>query len=129
MTKQKKIIIVDDFTGVRSIVRESLEKKGYWVLEASSGEEALKYFDGTQVDLLITDIDMPDMNGAELISKVRDLTRYMFTPVVVLSGVRKERVKDQLEDLNIAAYIQKPFEISHFYKVVERLTGTRSEPV
>ena len=129
MIKQKKIVIVDDFTGVRSIVRESLERKGFLVLEASSGEEAMKYFDGTQVDLLITDIDMPDMNGAQLITRVRDLTRYMFTPVVVLSGVRKERVQDQLEDLNIAAYIQKPFEISHFYKVVERLTGTRNEPV
>ena len=75
MSKQKKIIIVDDFTGVRTIVRESLEKKGFMVLEASSGEEAMKYFDGTQVDLLITDIDMPDMNGAELITKVREMTR------------------------------------------------------
>ena len=64
MIKKKKIVIVDDFTGVRSIVRETLEKKGYQVLEASNGEEALRFFDGTQVDLLITDFDMPDMNGA-----------------------------------------------------------------
>ena len=70
MTGPKKIVIVDDFTGVRSIVRETLEKKGFTVLEASSGDEALKFFDGTQVDLLITDFDMPDMNGAQLISKI-----------------------------------------------------------
>ena len=103
MTKQKKIVIVDDFTGIRSIVRETLEKKGYIVLEAASGEAAMKFFDGTQIDLLITDFDMPDMNGAQLINKVRNMTRYMFTPVVVLSGVRKERVEDQLTGLNIAA--------------------------
>jgi two-component system chemotaxis response regulator CheY len=121
MAKQKKIIIVDDFTGIRSIVRETLVKKGYEVLEASSGEEALKYFDGTQVDLLITDYDMPDMNGAQLVTKVRDMTRYIYTPVIILSGVRKDRVEDKIKDLNIAAYIQKPFEVSHFYSVIERL--------
>lgn len=121
MIKQKKIVIVDDFSGIRSIVRETLVKKGYQVLEASSGQEALKFFNGTQVDLLITDFDMPDMNGAQLVAKVSDMTRYLFTPVIILSGVKKERVEDKLRDLNIAAYIQKPFEITHFYSVVERL--------
>lgn len=121
MIKQKKIVIVDDFSGIRSIVRETLVKKGYQVLEASSGQEALKFFNGTQVDLLITDFDMPDMNGAQLVAKVRDMTRYLFTPVIILSGVKKERVENKLRDLNIAAYIQKPFEITHFYSVVERL--------
>ena len=119
--KQKKIVIVDDFTGIRSIVRETLVKKGYNVLEASSGQEAMNFFDGTQVDLLITDFDMPDMDGAQLVTKVRDMTRYLFTPVIILSGVKKERVEDRIKDLNIAAYIQKPFEITHFYSVIERL--------
>ncbi len=119
--KQKKIVIVDDFTGIRSIVRETLIKKGYQVLEASSGQEAMKFFDGTQVDLLITDFDMPDMDGAQLVTKVRNMTRYLFTPVIILSGVRKDRVEDRIKDLNIAAYIQKPFEITHFYSVIQRL--------
>ncbi len=120
--KQKKIVIVDDFTGIRSIVRETLVKRGFEILEASSGEEALKYFDGTQVDLLITDFDMPEMNGAQLVSRIREMTRYTYTPVIVLSGIKKERVEDQLTDLNIACYLQKPFEIKHFYSVIERLT-------
>lgn len=119
--KQKKIVIVDDFTGIRSIVRETLVKKGYQVLEASSGQEAMKFFDGTQIDLLITDFDMPDMDGAQLSTKVRNMTRYLFTPIIILSGVKKERVEDRLKDLNIAAYIQKPFEITHFYSVIQRL--------
>ena len=119
--KQKKIVIVDDFTGIRSIVRETLVKKGYEVLEASGGMEAMKYFDGTQVDLVITDFDMPDMDGAQLVSKIRDMTRYLYTPVIILSGVKKERVEEKIRDLNVAAYIQKPFEISHFYSVIEKL--------
>jgi two-component system, chemotaxis family, chemotaxis protein CheY len=121
MLKQKKIVIVDDFTGIRSIVRETLEKKGYLVMEASNGEEALKFFDGTQVDLLITDFDMPDMNGAELVAKLRSMTRYMYTPVIMLSGVRKERVDEHMKGLNVACFLQKPFEIKHFYSVIERL--------
>jgi two-component system, chemotaxis family, chemotaxis protein CheY len=121
MIKRKKIVIVDDFTGVRSIVRETLEKRGYQVLEASNGSDALKFFDGTQVDLLITDFDMPDMNGAQLVTKIREMTRYMYTPVIILSGVRKERVDEQIKGLNVACFLQKPFEIKHFYSVAERL--------
>jgi len=123
MGKLKKIVIVDDFTGVRSIVRESLIKRGYEVTECDNAADALKCFNGTQIDLLITDYDMPDMNGAELVQKIRDMSRYMFTPVVMLSGVNKDRVKDKIKDLNIAAYVQKPFEISQFYTIIERLAG------
>jgi two-component system, chemotaxis family, chemotaxis protein CheY len=121
MTKQKKIVIVDDSSGVRNVVRETLLKKGYLVLEASDGNEALKYFDGTQVDLLITDFDMPELNGAQLIQKIRNMTRYTYTPVIVLSGIRKERVEEEIKGLNVACFLQKPFEIKHFYSVIERL--------
>jgi two-component system chemotaxis response regulator CheY len=121
MIKKKKIVIVDDFSGVRSIVKETLEKKGYQVLDASNGDDALKFFDGTQIDLVITDFDMPDMNGAQLVEKIRGMTRYTYTPVVILSGIRKERVDEQLKGLNVACFLQKPFEIKHFYSVIERL--------
>jgi two-component system, chemotaxis family, chemotaxis protein CheY len=121
MTKQKKIVIVDDSTGIRNIVRETLLKKGYLVLEAADGNEALKYFDGTQVDLLITDFDMPELNGAQLIERIRNMTRYTYTPVIVLSGVRKEIVEAGIKGLNVACFLQKPFEIKHFYSVIDRL--------
>jgi DNA-binding response OmpR family regulator len=123
MTTKKKIVIVDDFTGVRSIIRESLERRGYQVLEADNAAEALRFFDGTQVDLLITDFDMPDMNGADLVKEIRRMIRYIYTPVIILSGISRERVEDKIEGLNIAAYIQKPFEVKQFYTIIERLAG------
>jgi CheY-like chemotaxis protein len=123
MESKRKIIIVDDFSGVRSIVRESLTRRGYEVLEADNAADALKFFNGTQVDLLITDFDMPDMNGAELVHRIRNMSRYTYTPVVILSGVRKERIEEKIADLNIAAYVQKPFEVKQFYTIVERLAG------
>jgi two-component system chemotaxis response regulator CheY len=121
MIKQKRIVIVEDFTGIRIIVKEALTKKGYIILEASNGDEALKFFDGTQVDLLITDYDMPDMNGAKLIKRIRNMTRYIYTPVIMLSGIRKEKIEKEIDGLNVACFLQKPFEIKHFYSVVEKL--------
>ena len=99
MERQKRIVVVDDFAGVRAIVRESLLKKGYVVLDANNGDEALKYFDGTQVDLLITDYDMPDMDGAKLIGRIREMSRYMYTPVIMLTGIKRERLEDSISDL------------------------------
>lgn len=121
MERQKRIVVVDDFTGVRAIIRESLIKKGYQVLEADNGSEALKFFDGTQVDLLITDYDMPEMDGAKLVKRIREMSRYMYTPVIMLTGVKQERIEEKISGLNIACFLQKPFEIKHFYTVVERL--------
>ena len=118
---KKKIVVVDDFPGVRTIIKEALEKKGYIVMEASNGEEAMKFFNGTQVDLLITDYDMPEMDGAKLVTKLRDTSRYTFTPVIMLTGVRKDRIEDKISNLNIACFLQKPFEIKHFYSVIEKL--------
>lgn len=123
---KKKIVIVDDFKGIRAIVKEALEKKGYQVFEADNGEEAMKFFNGTQVDLLITDFDMPEMDGAKLIEKLRNTARYMYTPVIMLSGVRKERIESKIANLNIACFIQKPFDIKHFYSVVERLAPLKA---
>jgi two-component system, chemotaxis family, chemotaxis protein CheY len=123
MAKVKKIVIVDDFTGIRAIVKEALEKKGYQVIEARNGEEALKYFDGTRVDLLITDIDMPELDGAGLIKRIRTMSQYTYTPVIVLSGIRKEKVEERISGLHVACLIQKPFDIKHFYSVVEKLVG------
>ena len=94
---------------------------GYVVVEAVDGKEALKYFDGTQVDLLITDFDMPEMNGAKLISRIRQMSKYTYTPVILLTGIKRERFEEEISDLNIACILQKPFEIKHFYTVVDRL--------
>lgn len=123
---KKKIVIVDDFKGVRAIVKEALEKKGYQVLEANNGEEAMVFFNGTTVDLLITDYDMPEMDGARLIEKLRESAKYAYIPVIMLSGVRKERIEPKISHLNIACFIQKPFDIKHFYTVVERLAPIRA---
>jgi two-component system chemotaxis response regulator CheY len=116
---EKTVVIVDDFRSVRNIVRKALEKKGLKVLEAEDGEDALKYFNGTHIDLLISDYDMPKLDGAQLIGKVRVMEGYRRLPIIMLTTNKKERNEDETRDLRINDWVVKPFDILDFYKSVE----------
>lgn len=89
-------------------------------MEAADGNEAINLFDGRPIDLLITDFNMPTMNGAELIQKVRALKEYEYLPILLLTTeVRQEKIQ-QAVDGNITAHIKKPFETQEFIKIVKR---------
>jgi two-component system, chemotaxis family, chemotaxis protein CheY len=89
-------------------------------MEAADGAEALNLFDGQPVDLLITDFNMPNMNGAELIQQVRAKAAYEYLPILLLTTeVRQEKIQ-QAMDGNITAHIKKPFETQEFLKIVKR---------
>lgn len=112
---EKKIVIADDFRSVRAFLRTTLEKKGYTVLEGADGSEALQFFNGANIDLLISDYDMPNMNGAELIREVRKKSKYQDIPIIVLTTNKMEKKADEVKDLKIDAWITKPFDIVTFY--------------
>jgi len=77
---QHKILIVDDFENTRWVIELSLRKLNCETLHAGNGMEALKYFDGRNIDLLITDLNMPELDGIELVKRVRGDSRYEFIP-------------------------------------------------
>lgn len=116
----KHIIVAEDFNVSRKIIVSTLTKEGYTVSEASDGNEALGLFDGRPIDLLITDFNMPNMNGAELIQKVRALKLYEYVPILLLTTeVRQEKIQQAL-DGNITALVKKPFETQEFIKIVKK---------
>jgi two-component system chemotaxis response regulator CheY len=116
----KRIVVAEDFNVSRKIIVSTLTKEGYTVLEAADGVEATHLFDGRAVDLLITDFNMPNMNGAELIQKVRSMTTYSYMPILLLTTeVRQEKIQQAL-DGNITACIKKPFQTEDFIKVVKK---------
>jgi two-component system chemotaxis response regulator CheY len=116
----KRIVIAEDFGVSRKIIVSTLTKEGYTVVEAADGAEAAGHFDGSPIDLLITDFNMPNMNGAELITKVRTIEAYKYIPILLLTTeVRQEKIQQAL-DGNITAHIKKPFETAEFVKVVKR---------
>ncbi len=116
----KNIVIAEDFGVSRKIIVSTLAKEGYSVLEAEDGLQASNFFDGRSIDLLITDFNMPNMNGAELIQKVRQNSHYEYMPILLLTTeVREEKLK-QAMDANITAWIKKPFQTEAFLKIVKK---------
>ena len=79
----KTVLIVDDSDLVLKVLSNKLSKSGYNILSASNGKQALEFLDGRSIDLIITDLNMPEMNGEELINAVRTNTSYQFIPIIL----------------------------------------------
>jgi two-component system, chemotaxis family, chemotaxis protein CheY len=116
----KNIVVAEDFNVSRKIIVSTLAKEGYSVMEAADGAEAVNLFDGRQIDLLITDYNMPNMNGAELIQKVRSISGYSFLPILLLTTEVKEEKIQKAVDGGITAFIKKPFETMEFIRIVKK---------
>lgn len=116
----KTILIAEDFQTSRKVIINALARNGYKTLEAADGAEALGLFDGRPIDLLVTDFNMPNMNGAELVEEVRKKSQYKYIPVLVLSTEINQGKKDQATKAQITAWVPKPFDLERFMKLVEK---------
>ncbi|MDO5146942.1 MAG: response regulator transcription factor [Eubacteriales bacterium] len=102
-----KILVVDDESRMRKLVRDFLKKKDYEVIEAADGEEALDYFfEDKSISLIICDVMMPKINGFEVVKEIR---QYSQVPIIMLTAKGEE--SDELNgfDLGVDEYISKPF--------------------
>ena len=108
MTMEKiRILVVDDESRMRKLVRDFLEKKGYEVIEAADGQEALDiFFEQSDISLVILDVMMPKMDGWEVLKEIRN---YSKVPVVMLTAKSDERDELNGFDLGVDEYISKPF--------------------
>ena len=109
-----RILVVEDSVSMRSFVRSALESDsrsstGMDVVEASSGFEALRLLPRGPYDLVITDINMPDINGLELISFIRRSELHKTTPVLIISTQSSERDRTRGLSLGANGYLMKPF--------------------
>jgi two-component system chemotaxis response regulator CheY len=116
----KTILVAEDFQTSRKVIINALTRKGYKTLEAGDGTEALELFDGRAIDLLVTDFNMPNMNGAQLVEEVRKKSQYKYIPVLVLSTEINQSKKDLATAAQITAWIPKPFDLERFIKLVEK---------
>ena len=116
----KTILIVDDFENTRRVVEFSLKGLQADILMAENGQEALKYFDGRKIDLLISDLNMPIMDGIELVKEVRKSPLYMFIPIIMLTTERSQEKRQRANEVKVTTWVQKPFEQERFVKIVER---------
>jgi two-component system chemotaxis response regulator CheY len=117
----KNVLIVEDSKAIRSLIRIALEEAGdVFTEEAANGFEALKMLPTRKFDLIITDINMPDINGLELIGFVKANQAYKDIPLIIVSTEKTEQDRKRGMALGAAAYIVKPFKKEDLLAMVKK---------
>jgi two-component system chemotaxis response regulator CheY len=119
--KKTSILLVDDSVSMREMVGFTLKGAGYEVSQAEDGVEALKFAQGNTVDLVITDINMPNMDGITLIKELRALPAYKFIPILTLTTENSTEKKQQGKIAGATGWIVKPFDPDHLLSTVRRV--------
>ena len=119
---EKRILTVDDSVSVRSLVSSALRQAGFDVVEAVDGADALDKVEGG-FDMVITDINMPNIGGIELIGRLRERTETRFTPVVVLTTESQKTLREKALASGASGWVVKPFEPASLVAVVRRFIG------
>jgi two-component system chemotaxis response regulator CheY len=120
------ILVADDSSIVRTMVKKAIGMAGLEVakvFEAANGKEALEILAHNWVDIVFADLNMPEMNGAELVDRMSQDAMLVSTPVVIVSSEQSQTKIDELKRKGIRAYIKKPFRPEGFREVVDRVLG------
>ena len=117
----KVILVVEDFTASRNIIKSTLEKREYKVITAEDGRDALKHFNGQEIDLVITDYNMPHLDGADLAKEIRSMSSYSSVPILILSTETNGDKKAKAQEAHVTGWIKKPFESDDLYAIVKRV--------
>jgi len=117
------ILAVDDSVSIRKMVASTLTGAGYDVVEAGDGDEALNIAQGNVVDLVVTDVYMPTMDGITLIKELRALPAYKFTPILMLTSAFVEDTKQEGKEAGVTGWIVKPFKPEELLSSIKKLLG------
>ncbi len=121
MNKPKTILVVDDSKPIRQAVSYMLRGRGFNVLTGVDGKDALKHFDGTAIDLVITDLHMPNMDGIGLIKEVRKIVEYSRVPMLVLTTESQVSIKMEAKQAGATGWIVKPFEADKLMTIIKKV--------
>ncbi len=113
-------LVVDDSAAIRRLVTLTAQEAGYEVLVAENGKEALARLAGQKIDLVITDLNMPEMDGIELIKALRRMQEYKFVPIVMLTTESQEARKQEGKQSGASGWIVKPFSPAQLLEVVHK---------
>ena len=117
----KTIMIVDDSSSLRQVVGITLKSAGYDVLEGCDGRDALTKLDGRKVHLIISDVNMPNMDGLTFLKEVKKHSNYKFTPVIMLTTDSQESKKEEGRAAGAKAWMVKPFQPVQMLDAVSKL--------
>jgi two-component system chemotaxis response regulator CheY len=117
----KVILIVDDSASIRQVVGMALRGAGYTVVEAADGSDALKKLDGQKINLVISDVNMPNMDGITFVKEMKQKPNYKFTPVIMLTTEGADDKKREGQAAGAKAWIVKPFRPEQMLQAVAML--------
>ncbi|MCP4433852.1 MAG: response regulator [Gammaproteobacteria bacterium] len=117
----KTILVVDDSTSIRQLVSMSLKDAGFEVIEACDGKDALSKLAGQKVHLIVSDVNMPNMDGITLVKEVKAHPQYKFTPIMMLTTESQESKMQEGKDAGAKAWLTKPFQADQLLNAVSRL--------
>jgi two-component system, chemotaxis family, chemotaxis protein CheY len=117
------IMTVDDTASMRQMISFTLNSVGYDVIQASDGTEALKLAREREVDLIIADVNMPNMDGITLVQSLRALEGYKFTPILMLTTESQQSKREQGKRAGATGWIVKPFDPEQLLTVVRKVLG------
>ncbi len=117
----KTILVVDDSSSIRQLVSMSLRDAGFEVIEACDGKDALSKLAGQKVHLIVSDVNMPNMDGITLAKEVKAHPQYKFTPIMMLTTEAQESKMKEGKDAGAKAWLTKPFQTDQLLTAVSRL--------
>jgi two-component system chemotaxis response regulator CheY len=118
---KRKVLTVDDASTMRKMIALTLKTAGYEVVEASDGPEALDIISRMDVDMMILDVNMPQMNGIELVRRVRESSKYSKTPIIMLTTETQDTLRNQAKSAGATGWINKPFKQDHLIGAVGKV--------
>ena len=117
----KQIMVVDDSASLRQVVAIALKGAGYDVLEACDGRDALSKLKGQKVHLIVSDVNMPNMDGISMVKEIKKLPNYKFTPIMMLTTESAADKKMEGKAAGAKAWLVKPFQPPTLLDAVSKL--------
>ncbi len=117
----KLIMVVDDSASMRRVIGIALKGAGYDIIEGCDGKDALAKLTGQKVHMIISDVNMPVMDGIAFLKAVKQLPAYKFTPVIMLTTESAEEKKREGQAAGARAWVVKPFQPEQLVNAVQRL--------
>lgn len=117
----KAVLVVDDSTSMRQMVSFTMKEAGFEVIEGTNGQEALTRVQGKSVNLVITDLNMPVMDGMTLIRALRAQPAFKFTPILMLTTESQQEKKMEGKSAGATGWIVKPFNPEQLLQVVNKV--------
>lgn len=118
---KKKILVVDDSESIRELVGEALIESGFDVVKAVNGADAFNQLENENIDLVLTDLNMPEVDGIMLVANIRKHEKYKYLPVLILTTESETKKRIEAKEAGATGWIVKPFDKERLLKIIKKV--------